>query len=46
MVRVQLPAAAPILKYAERQLARQSLQNSVGLGQHQGGVPINSWGRG
>ena len=31
--------------YAERQLAQPSLQNSVSLGQHQGGVPIpmGSW---
>ena len=27
--------------YAARQLAQQSLQNSVSLGQHQGGVPIS-----
>ena len=41
LVRVQLPATAPTFLYAERQLARQSLQNSVCLGQHQGGVPIH-----
>lgn len=35
---MRLPATAPI-PYAERQLAQQSLQNSVCLGQHQGGVP-------
>jgi hypothetical protein len=28
-----------------RQLAQQSLQNSVGSGQHRGGLPF-SWGRG
>ena len=38
-VRAQLPATAPIREVAH-QLVRQSLQNSVCLGQHQGDLPI------
>lgn len=36
---MQFPATAPI-SYAAHQLGQQSLQSSVCLGQHQGGVPI------
>src|SRR5882672_6899638 len=38
-VRAQLPAAAPTSFQAVRQLAQQSLQNSVCSGQHRGGLP-------
>ena len=40
-----IPGNRTIFPQAARQLARQSLQNSVGSGQHRGGLPI-SWGRG
>src|SRR5437762_747564 len=42
MVRVQLPAAAPIL-YRLRVSTRPSLQNSAHSGQHGGSLPF-SWG--
>src|SRR2546428_13048889 len=40
-----IPGNRTIFPQAARQIARQSLQNSVGSGQHRGGAPI-SWGRG
>ena len=40
-----IPGNRTIFPQAARQLARQSLQNSVGSGQHRGGLPI-FWGRG
>src|SRR5439155_9340137 len=45
MVRVQLPAAAPIL-YRLRVSTRPSLQNSAHSGQHGGSLPFSFWGRG
>ena len=45
MVRVQLPAAAPIL-YRLRVSTRPSLQNSAYSGQHGGSLPFSFWGRG
>src|ERR1051325_604835 len=45
MVRVQLPAAAPIL-YRLRVSTRPSLQNSASSGQHGGSLPFPFWGRG
>src|SRR5438034_1078297 len=45
MVRVQLPAVAPIL-YRLRVSTRPSLQNSTHSGQHGGSLPFLFWGRG
>src|SRR5947199_2101784 len=45
MVRVQLPAAAPIL-HRLRVSTRPSLQNSAHSGQHGGSLPFSFWGRG
>src|ERR1051325_9673877 len=45
MVRVQLPAAAPML-YRLRVSTRPSLQNSAHSGQHGGSLPFSFWGRG
>src|SRR5947209_15856609 len=45
MVRVQLPAAAPIL-YRLRVSTRPSFQNSAHSGQHGGSLPFSFWGRG
>src|SRR6266567_925267 len=45
MVRVQLPAAAPI-PYRLRVSTRPSLQNSAYSGRHGGSLPFSVWGRG
>ncbi len=44
-IRVQLPAAAPIL-HRLRVSTRPSLQNSAHSGQHGGSLPFSFWGRG